>query len=120
MGRTFPVTGRRCNPEVESNVKGLDRRLLFAHLPVVSDWKLWKALAAGILADRMHRRRALTGFAVALLAMFALGLWGIDDWLGASLWRFAIYWLVCAGLAVFVMLFALFDLLAVLREERDR
>ncbi len=86
----------------------------------VSDWKIWKAVAAGILADRGPRRRALTGFAAALLAMFAVGLWGIDGWLAESIWRFAIYWLLCAGLALFVMLFALFDLLATLREERDR
>lgn len=86
----------------------------------MSDWKIWKATAAGILADRKARRRALAGFAWALLGMFALGLWGIEAWLGESLLRFALYWLFCAGLALFVMLFALFDLLAVIREERDR
>ncbi|MCH7225546.1 hypothetical protein [Haloferula sp. A504] len=86
----------------------------------MSDWKLWKATAAGVLAERRLRRRALTGFAATLLGMFALGLWGIDGWLSDSVWRFAIYWLFCAGLALFVMLFALYDALAALREERDR
>jgi hypothetical protein len=86
----------------------------------MSDWKIWKATAAGILAERRLRRRALSGFAVAMLGMFALGLWGIDGWLAASPWRFALYWVFCAGLAVFVMLFALFDALAVIREERER
>lgn len=77
-------------------------------------------MAAGILAERQARRRALSGFATVMLGMFALGLWGIDGWLAGSPWRFAIYWLLCAGLVVFVLLFALFDALAVLREERER
>ncbi|GAA5477514.1 hypothetical protein Hhel01_01000 [Haloferula helveola] len=55
-----------------------------------------------------------------MLAMFAIGLWAIDGWLAESVWRFAIYWLFCAGLAMFVMLFALFDALSVIKEERDR
>jgi hypothetical protein len=86
----------------------------------MSDWKVSKALAAGILADRRLRRRALTSAASLLLGMFALGLWGIDGWLGESLWRFGGYWLLCAGLAFFVLLFAVFDLLATLKEERER
>lgn len=87
---------------------------------MMSDWKIWKAMAAGILAERQARRRALGGFATAMLGMFALGLWGIDGWLAGSLWRFGSYWLLCAGLVLFVLLFALYDVLAVLREERDR
>lgn len=86
----------------------------------MSDWKISKATAAGILADRRLRRRALTGFASVMLGMLALGRWGIDGWLDESLLRFAIYWLLVGGLALFVMLFALFDALAVIREERDR
>lgn len=81
---------------------------------------MWKATAAGILAERHLRRRALGGFAVTMLGTFALGLWGIDGWLKESPGRFAVYWLFCAGLAIFVMLFALYDALAVIREERDR
>lgn len=101
-------------------LKGLDSDGILTQAAAMSDWKLWKAIAAGILAERRSRRRALTGFLAALLAMFALGLWGIDDWLAASAWRFGIYWLFCAGLTLFVLLFALFDLLAVLQEERNR
>jgi hypothetical protein len=86
----------------------------------VSDWEVSKATAAGILADRALRRRALTGCALLLLGSFALGRWGIESWLNESLWRFLGYWLLCAGLAFFVLLFALYDLLASVREERQK
>jgi hypothetical protein len=79
-----------------------------------------KAAAAGILRDRGLRRKYLGIFATVMLGMLALGLWGIDDWLSESVARFAIYWLFCGGWCLFVMLFALFDALSVVREERDR
>ena len=83
-------------------------------------WEMDKAAAAALLADRGRRRRALGGFAAAMLAMLALGLWGIDGWLEKSLLRFTLYWCGCGVLSLFVMLFALFDALAVIREERGR
>lgn len=86
----------------------------------MSDWKMYKAIAAGILAERRLRRKALGGFAAALLGLFALGLWGIDGWLAESILRFGIYWLFCGGMAIFVLLFALLDAMMAIREERDR
>jgi hypothetical protein len=47
-------------------------------------------------------------------------LWGIDGWLGQSPLRFIIWWLGCAALTIIIMLFALYDALAVIREERSR
>lgn len=85
-----------------------------------SQWEMDKAAAAGILADRRSRRRVLAWFALAMLGMVAVGLWGIDEWLQRSIVRFGLYWLVCGGLSLFVMLFALFDALAVIKEERER
>ncbi len=84
------------------------------------EWEVNKGIAEAILRDRTQRRKVMSFFAFLLLAVFAVGLWAIDDWLARGLWRFLIYWGGCALLAVFVMLFALFDALAVLREERDR
>lgn len=81
-------------------------------------WEMDKAAAAALLADRTRRRRALGGFALALLAMLALGLWKIDGWLTGSLLRFAVYWGLCGLGCLFVMLFAVFDALASIREIR--
>ena len=77
-------------------------------------------MAMAILTDRSLRRRVLSSFLVLLLAMFASGLWVFDSWLEASLWRFVIWWGACAALAVFIFLFALYDAMAVIREERER
>ncbi|WP_193210897.1 hypothetical protein [Luteolibacter marinus] len=86
----------------------------------VSDWTAHKGLARSILQDRGMRRQAMGRSVALLLAVFAIGLWGIDDWLDDSLWRFIIWWGGVAFLAVFVVMFALYDALAVIREERDR
>ena len=83
-------------------------------------WTMNLALAAAVLHDRTLRRRAMMRFVILLLAMFALGLWGIDRWLLASPLRFVLWWGACALLAVFVILFAAYDMCAVIREERAR
>ncbi len=88
--------------------------------PRPSDWQSSKGLAKSILHDRPARRRAMGRSAALLLAMFAIGLWGIDSWLKADLWRFIAWWGACGFLAIFVMLFALYDVMRVIREERDR
>ncbi len=81
-------------------------------------WATNMALALAVIGDRTLRRRAILRFLLLLLGMFALGLWGIDGWLVGSPWRFLIYWGACGALTVFVMLFAIYDALAVVREER--
>jgi len=78
-----------------------------------------KEVARGILLDRKSRRKALGAFASVMLGMFALGLWGIDGWLKESPMRFGIYWALCGLLCLFVMLFALFDALSAIKEERE-
>ncbi len=85
-----------------------------------SQWAVNKGIAEAILMDRSHRRSALGAFAFAMLAMLALGMWGIDDWLKESLLRFGLYWGACGLLCLFVLLFALFDALATLKEEREK
>jgi len=83
-------------------------------------WSTSVAVAAAILQDRPTRRRVLSSFLVLLLAMFASGLWVFDRWLTASAWRFVIWWGACGALAIFIFLFAVYDAMAVIREERDR
>lgn len=84
------------------------------------DWEVNKGIAEGILRDRGQRRKALSWFAFTMLGMFAFGLWGVDGWLRESALRFGLYWIACAGLCLFVLLFALLDVLLTFREERDR
>ena len=79
-----------------------------------------KMVAQAVLNDRRMRRKVLGGFATTMLVMFAVGLWGIDEWLEKSALRFGIYWLLCGGLTIFVMIFAIFDALKVIKEERER
>lgn len=79
-----------------------------------------KGIAQGILHDRTLRRRFMFRLAMLMLAIFAIGLWGIDQWLAANIWRFVIWWGACGFLAVFTMLFAFYDALRVIREERER
>ena len=85
-----------------------------------SDWQSSKGRARSILHDRPARRRAMGRSVVLLLGMFAIGLWGIDDWLKAGLMRFVLWWGACGLLAIFVMLFGLYDVMRVIREERER
>jgi drug/metabolite transporter (DMT)-like permease len=78
------------------------------------------AIARAILHDRTTRRKWLGSSALLLLGVFALGLWGIDDWLNQSIARFGLWWLGVVGLTLVVMIFALYDALAAIREERDK
>ena len=53
------------------------------------------------------------------LAMLSCGLWLIDGWLRASVWRFLIWWGACGLVTLWVLAFAVYDALAVVREERE-
>ncbi len=85
-----------------------------------SRWSANKGVARGILHDRSARRRIMARFLLLLLSVFAIGLWGIDVWLRADIWRFFLWWAGCGLLAVFIVMFAVYDVFAVLREERER
>lgn len=82
-------------------------------------WENCKGIASAILQDRSARRKVIARLLMISLLMMAAGLWWIDGWLAVDLWRFLIWWAGCAGLTCFVMLFALYDALRVLREERE-
>jgi TctA family transporter len=78
------------------------------------------AISRAILHDRSTRRKWLGSSAFLMLGLFALGLWGIDAWLEKSWIRFGIWWLGVAFLTLMVMLFALYDALVAIREEREK
>jgi len=75
-------------------------------------------LAREILRDRAERRRLMSKMLLLALGMMAAGLWLFDHWLAANLWRFFLWWAVCAGITSLTMMFALYDAVAVIREER--
>lgn len=83
-------------------------------------WDDSKRLARAILHDRAARRKWIARMLMAPVLMLVVGLWGIQDWLGGSLVRFTLWWGGCAVATAIVMLFALYDALAAIREERDK
>lgn len=85
-----------------------------------SDWDSSKGIAKAILQDRGMRRKWMARWLMATIVWLSVGLWVIDDWLGESAVRFLIWWGVCGVLALVLMIFALYDSVAVFREERDR
>lgn len=85
-----------------------------------SDWESSKGIAKAILHDRSMRRKWLARLLFLTIAWLAVGLWVIDGWLSAEVWRFVAWWGACGMLALVLLLFALYDSLAVIREERDK
>lgn len=83
-------------------------------------WSDSKLIARAILHDRVARRKVVSGILMVALGMIAAGLWWLDGWLDDSLLLFAAWWGAVAVLTLLVMLFALYDALAVVREERDK
>lgn len=102
----------------------LGRNSAFAYFDGVTDedpandWGRSKQLARAILHNRKERRRWMTRFLAVALAWLAIGLWVIDGWLAENAIRFVIWWLLCGGMALMLMVFALYDSIAVAREER--
>lgn len=81
-------------------------------------WSDSTGLARVILHDRAERRKWLAWMMLVPLAMMGLGLWAINDWIWESPWRAILWWGGCAVATCVVVLFAIYDALAVLREER--
>ena len=85
-----------------------------------SDWESSKGIAKAILRDRPTRRKWLGRWLLLTVAWLSLGLWIIDSWLAVEVWRFVFWWGACGFLAIILLVFALYDSLAVIREERER
>ena len=84
-----------------------------------SDWESSKGIAKAILYDREQRRRWVLRFLMVTLGWIAVGLWVVDGWLAESPLRFIIWWGICGLMAVILMIFSLYDSVAVVQEERD-
>ena len=95
------------------------REAIMASDPKTTSWAVSKGLAREILRHRGDRRRIMARMLALVLAFMVGGLWVINDWLTANVWRFLLWWGACAALTGFLLLFACYDLLAVIREERE-
>lgn len=84
-----------------------------------SDWDSSKAIAKAILHDRPQRRKWMLRWMLATVGWMAVGLWMIDGWLEGSVWRFIIWWGICGVMAVILMIFSLYDSVAVVKEEKE-
>ena len=81
-------------------------------------WNDCKGIARAILHDRPAWRKVIGRMVLLALLVMAAGLWLVDEWLASSPWLFLLWWGGCAALTCLVMLFAVYDALAVIREER--
>lgn len=84
------------------------------------DWESDKRVAKAMLHDRGQRRKIMARMLTVSLALMACGLWLVDGWLAGNVWRFLIWWGVCAAFTCGTMLMAAYDMLAVIREERKK
>lgn len=84
------------------------------------DWELSKALARAILHDRGQRRKWLGRWLFLTVAWMAVGLWVVDGLLSKNALMFALWWFFCFFLACVLVMFAFYDVLAVMREEREK
>lgn len=78
------------------------------------------AIAAVTLADRKKRRKFISGLLMIIIGVFCLGNWPLKEWVDSSLWRMLFWWGGCAFLCLLLVLFALFDALAVIQEEKRK
>lgn len=86
----------------------------------VGDWELNKALARAILHDRGQRRKWLGRCLFLTMTWMAVGLWVLDGKLSENALMFVLWWGFCFLLVSVLILFALYDLVAVMREEREK
>lgn len=83
-------------------------------------WEHSTQLARSILHDRKERRKWMAYMMAVPVVMLALGLWVLDGWIWSSPWRVLFWWGGCAVMTFIVMIFAVYDALAVVREEREK
>jgi hypothetical protein len=86
----------------------------------MSEWQRCKAIARAILHDRAERRKVTGRVLFATLLMMAAGLWLVDGWLARNPLAFLAWWVGVMLGTLGTMLLAVYDALAVIREERDK
>lgn len=77
-------------------------------------------LARMILHTREMRRKVLFQLVLVLLVIVCLGAWPLANWLAGSVWLFLIWWGASMFYGVMVILLAIYDMLSVAKEERQK
>jgi hypothetical protein len=73
-----------------------------------------------ILHTRVMRRKVLLQLVVVLLVLVVLGAWPLAGWLSGNMWLFLLWWGASLFYGLMVILLAIYDMLAVLKEEREK
>ncbi len=77
-------------------------------------------LARMILHSREMRRKVLFQLVIVLLIIVAVGAWPLANWLAQNVWLFLTWWALCMIYGVLVILLAIYDMAAVVKEEREK
>jgi len=84
----------------------------------------WASVCTGIggmiLHTREMRRKVLLQLVVVLLVLVVLGAWPLAGWLSGNMWLFLLWWGASLFYGLMVILLAIYDMLAVLKEEREK
>jgi len=75
-------------------------------------------LARMILQSREMRRKVLFQLVIVLLIIVVLGAWPLANWLSGSVWLFLIWWGISMLYGLMIILLAVYDMAAVVKEER--
>ena len=76
-------------------------------------------IARMILHTREMRRKVLLQLVVVLLVLVVLGAWPLAGWLSGNMWLFLLWWGASLFYGLMVILLAIYDMLAVFKEERE-
>ncbi|MEJ6573178.1 MAG: hypothetical protein QNL01_13025 [Akkermansiaceae bacterium] len=84
----------------------------------------WATVCAGlarmILQTREMRRKVLFQLVLVLLVLVCLGAWPLANWLDDNVWLFLTWWVASMIYGLMVILLAIYDMLAVVKEEREK
>ena len=82
----------------------------------------WASVCSGIalmiLHTRQMRRKVLLQLVIVLLVLVVLGAWPLAGWLSGNMWLFLLWWGASLFYGLMVILLAIYDMLAVFKEER--
>ena len=73
-----------------------------------------------ILHTREMRRKVLFQLVLVLLVLVCLGAWPLANWLDDNVWLFLTWWVASMIYGLMVILLAIYDMLAVVKEEREK
>jgi len=100
--------------------RGLLHKVLLMSVDRASWTTVCVGLARMILHSRAMRRKVLFQLVLVLLVIVCLGAWPLANWLSSSVWLFLIWWGASMLYGLMVVLLAIYDMLAVVKEEREK